>query len=112
VFIVIVDDDADIRHIFHALLEVRHKVIEFTSVDAAMAADWQHVDVAIVDLMMPGRAGDELIVWLAATHPHVRRILCTAKDPDGLNAVRFGDAHDILSKPFTADDLRRMLADD
>lgn len=108
--VVLVDDDADIRIFAGVALGDRHDVESFPGVDAAIAgADWGHTDAAIIDVMMPGRSGDELVNWLVDNHPHVRRIVCTAMGTD-IQADRFHQAHDIVTKPFTLSTLGDSLA--
>jgi DNA-binding NtrC family response regulator len=64
---------------------------------------WEGVDVALVDLLLPGTVGDELLSWLAAHAPHVRRIAMSGSGEARLEEAR--DAQIRLLKPFTADDL-------
>lgn len=107
--IVHVDDEPDMRLVVRSLLGRRHDVDSFEGVDDAITnADWPHTDVAIIDVMMPGRSGDVLLAWLADNHPHVKRVLCTALG-DNLDLDRFALAHDIVSKPFTTEDLEKAL---
>lgn len=108
--IVHVDDDQDIRLLVATTLEARHEVVGFPGVDAAIEnADWPRTDVAIIDVMMPNRSGDELLDWLAGEHPHVRRIMCTALGAN-IDIDRFALAHDVVEKPFTPDALEKALA--
>jgi DNA-binding NtrC family response regulator len=68
---------------------------------------WRVVDVALVDLRMPGVSGDELLRWLAEFAPHVRRIAMS-----GGGALRLAEAehaHAYLLKPFMLEDLLAAL---
>lgn len=98
------------RLLVKTILERRHDVTAYESVDEAIEqADWSRTDVAIIDVMMPHRSGDYLVLWLADEHPHVRRIVCSAMGQT-LDLERFALAHEVVTKPFTSADLEKALA--
>lgn len=64
---------------------------------------WDDIDVAVVDLLLPGTTGDALLSWLATHVPRVRRIAMS-----GSGAARLAEARDAqvtLLKPFLMDEL-------
>ena len=65
---------------------------------------WHGVDVALVDLLLPGETGDTLISWLRSHAPHVRRIAMSGAGERRL-AQAAADADVTLLKPFMVDDL-------
>jgi DNA-binding NtrC family response regulator len=64
-------------------------------------AFWRDIDVALVDLLLPGMTGDELLTWLAAHAPHVRRIAMSGSGALRLEQVTNADVK--LLKPFSLD---------
>lgn len=64
---------------------------------------WHGVDVAVVDLMLPGLQGEDVLRFLMHEFPLIRRVICTAKPTHMLPELRpLADV--ILQKPFRAED--------
>lgn len=72
--------------------------------------DWTGVDVAIVDMILPGISGLELLERLRQDWPDVRRILAT-----GFPHVKEIDLGDLvyarLSKPYRLAELQRVVSE-
>jgi len=68
-------------------------------------------DVMIVDLMMPGRSGMDLLRMLKAKNPKARVIMVTGYPTmrNTLQAMQLG-AVDFLPKPFLPTTLRNLVA--
>src|SRR5688572_8547709 len=109
--VVMVDDQEIIAHLVERILE-EEPDLDYrrgsTDVTVLMdAAVWSDVDVALVDLLLPGTTGDTLLAWLATNAPHVRRIAMS-----GAGALRLEEAVDAeaaLLKPFMLDQLLAAL---
>ena len=99
----VVDDEALVAELIAINLTIAgHTVDMRTSADDLLDADlWRDVDVVVTDLMMPGVSGEELCSWLAATAPHVRRVVLTASGRDPADV----DAHASLDKPIAMEQL-------
>jgi DNA-binding response OmpR family regulator len=70
----------------------------------------QDVDLIVLDLMLPGRSGLELLEWLRASRPGLPVIVLTALDQvehrvTGLDA----GAADYLTKPFSLNELAARI---
>jgi DNA-binding NtrC family response regulator len=107
-----VDDDPDILLLLKTYCEVDDDCTfhGFGSVASAREyGQWDRVDAAIVDVMMPDENGSVMLAWLATNHPHVRRVVCTAKGEMSLESLFADLAHDIVFKPFDHDTLRRAI---
>jgi DNA-binding NtrC family response regulator len=77
-----------------------------------LAIDWERVDVAIIDQFLGDVDGKELLAWIAAVHPRIRRILFTG---DSQVDEREVNAHQILIKPvnlWTLEEAVRGAAND
>lgn len=85
--VLVVEDDEDVRTLLDIILtDHGATVTRCGDADEARRADWDSVDVALVDWMLPGEDGVSLARWIAATHPHVRVVILTAA-PDALSRV-------------------------
>lgn len=105
--ILVADDEPHIRRVLVTLLEsASFRVMEARDGNEAVAAldSGQTVDFFLLDLMMPGASGLEVLGAVRA-HPRHRRapvIILTAKgqDTDREAALQAG-ADDFVTKPFS-----------
>jgi HD-like signal output (HDOD) protein len=69
----------------------------------------QPVDIVISDMMMPGMDGSQLLGEVLKRHPQTVRIILSGQS--GCEAILrlVGPAHQYLSKPCDADELRRAI---
>jgi PAS domain S-box-containing protein len=116
--ILVMDDEAAVRHVTAALL--RHSGADVTAVPngaaavaayAAARAEGRTFDLAILDLTIPGEAGGrDVLKRLKATHPDVRAVAISgySDDPIMSRPREFGFAG-ALAKPHTLDELERAL---
>lgn len=68
---------------------------------------WEGVDVAVVDIMLPGVSGIEILTYLMNDHPQVKRICMTASLPGAMDVT--GLADHVLVKPFNVGELLNHL---
>ena len=108
--ILIADDDSDTRKILSMYLShVGHKVMVVDNGRDALEMAARHPpDVALVDVVMPGLSGLELVSRLREVAPGVQVILFTAYAtiPHAIEAVQQG-AFSYLEKPLEP---RQVLA--
>jgi DNA-binding response OmpR family regulator len=104
--ILVVDDEPHIRRILVTILEREgFHIIEATDGSEGLAAlEEQSFDFAILDFMMPGATGIEILEHIRASERHADLpvIILTAKgqDTDREAAMKAG-ADDFLTKPFS-----------
>ena len=106
--LLIVDDDED----FRGTLCRRFRRRGFQVQDAASGeqalerVERRQFDVAIVDMVMPGMSGIELLAKLRAVQPDCQVILLTGQGTieTAVEAMKLG-AYDFLRKPFPLDEL-------
>lgn len=84
--ILIVEDAADY---LKSLQEIFNKSEGFvcqacyTNAEDCMKDDtWQYVDIAILDIQLPGINGISLVKWLTEKNPHILCMMCTAYEED------------------------------
>ncbi len=107
--VLVVDDEEKVRRYLSRLLSKRGYAVE-TAVDgpAALAMlQEQDVDLIILDVLMPGPSGLEILPRIKEMRPHSEVIMLTgnASVDDGVEGIRRG-AFDYLLKPV---DLSALL---
>ena len=112
--ILIVDDDPGALSLFKAILGGGDCLCTTaaTAEEALEAAESQRFDLAILDLRLPGMSGAEAAWQLRQKHQDISIIAVSAY----LNQWDREDLADLgvdraLAKPFSADDLRRAVAE-
>ena len=110
--ILVVDDEQHIRFFLERLLQRDgHGVTAVASGEAALQQiKTQEFDLAMLDVMMPGISGVEVMSQLHAQWPQTVVILLTAHAAleTAVEALRHG-AHDYLFKPCDAETLRKSI---
>jgi signal transduction histidine kinase/ActR/RegA family two-component response regulator len=108
--VLVVDDEVPILSATRRLLERRgYRVL--TAEGGAEALQLAQnaatpIDVAVLDLRMPGMSGAETFGPLVAAHPHIRVILGSGYDLDAdARELLARGAVDFVRKPFRVDDL-------
>lgn len=105
------DDDLDIRVTLGALLEAAgHRVhLASSGVEALELLGAHTVDLAIVDVMMPGMGGDELVREMRARGHDVPVVLISASG-DVARVARSLGVYAYLAKPFRIEALEELIA--
>lgn len=109
--ILIVEDDASVSELVKAVLEDNgyeaHAVP--TAEKAKESLDTEIPDLALVDIILPGQGGMDLILELHSTRPDLKIIITSGKidmtmSPFKVLAHQFG-VLSLLPKPFTVEEL-------
>jgi len=106
--ILIVDDEKTVRRSLNKALSMNGFACEeASSADEAMAAlSRRPADLVILDVMMPGTSGKELLPQLKKTYPDTAVVMATAVvEPDTIVNCMKNGAHDYITKPFDVDQL-------
>lgn len=108
--ILVVDDELSIRESFSLILEGKYSVTTAASGEAALkhVADGQ-IDLAYLDVRMPGLNGLETLQRLKALDPAVEVVMVTAVNDvrKASEAIKLG-ARDYLIKPFDVEAILKM----
>jgi DNA-binding NtrC family response regulator len=113
--ILVIDDDALIRHQARRILESRGHAVEVAEGGAAGMAhiQAQTPDLVITDIFMPGQDGMETLLLLHKTCPGVKVIAMSGGDGSGL--LNLLDDAEVLGalrtipKPFTPAELMAVV---
>ena len=104
--ILVIDDDIHIGNLLQEALEGEGYQVTraYSGTETVLALERGRPDLALLDLMLPGLSGEELLPKLAG----IPVIIVSAKtDADGKAALLLGGAADYVTKPFA---LRELLA--
>lgn len=111
--ILIVDDNDEIRTLMRALLEkLGHTVVgEAGDGDEAVKAFLElRPDVVLLDIIMPGKSGMEVLEEIRALEPEAKVFMVTAVEQDTINRrLLLVGAAGIIYKPFSSDDFKRAF---
>lgn len=109
--VLVVDDEAGVRESLRMLLRGDCEVLAVDSVDAALRSLAEtHVDLVLLDLVIPGRGGFALLEELAKRRdaPAVLVLTGTRLEQTAERARALG-AVDCIHKPFEVEALRTRV---
>jgi two-component system phosphate regulon sensor histidine kinase PhoR len=110
--ILVVDDEKRIRDGCHSILTAEGFEVGVAENGYAGLAkiEEQHFDIILLDLMMPGLRGIDLLDHVKGKHPDTLIIVITgyATLEHAVEAMKKG-AFDFISKPFSPEDLRAVI---
>jgi two-component system response regulator AtoC len=109
--VVIVDDEPGVRESLRmALKDGYEPVTAATAAEGLAALEAGGVDVVLLDIVMPGVDGLQLLEQVRVRHPDVPVVMLTATKTvkTAVGAIKLG-AFDYLTKPFDVDELRIIL---
>ena len=102
--ILVVEDDVDIHNLIKNVLEKeRYDVISaYSGTEALLLIEKKDIDLILLDLMIPGLSGEEIIKKVK----NIPIIVISAKisSEDKVNALSIG-ANDYITKPFDTSEL-------
>lgn len=102
--ILIVEDDNDIHNLIKEILEKEHyKTIDaYSGTETLMILEKEKVDLILLDLMLPGLNGEEIIPKIK----NIPIIVISAKiSPEDKVNVLLDGANDYITKPFNSEEL-------
>ncbi len=109
--VLIVDDEPGVRmSVSMALKDAYDPIAVSSGQEALQAVAAQPVDVVLLDIVMPGMDGIQVLEEIHARHPQIPVIMLTATKTlkTAVEAMRLG-AFDYQNKPFDVDELRLVL---
>ncbi len=111
-YILIVEDDNDISQMLKELLEQNgyETAQAFSGTEALFYIEKELPMALILDLMLPGMSGEQLLTKIKQEHPEVAVIISSAKEDVKIRVelLRAG-ADDYIVKPFDVDELLARL---
>lgn len=111
-YILIVEDDNDINHMLSELLGSQgyRTASAYSGTEALLYIEKEAPEAVILDLMLPGMTGEELLSRIKNTDAGIAVIVSSAKDDvrTRVELLRAG-ADDYVVKPFDTDELLARL---
>jgi HD-like signal output (HDOD) protein len=108
-----VDDEPMVLQGLQRQLRPMHKEWDMNFTDGGVKAleimATHPVDIVISDMMMPGMDGSQLLTEVVKRHPQTVRIILSGHAEREAVLRLVGPAHQYLSKPCEADELRRAI---
>ena len=111
--VLVCDNESVMRALVRATLEADFEILEARDGDEALAAIARHApDLLLLDMMMPGRTGLEVVAELRAAGETLPVVMVTARAQasDRVRAVDAG-ADRFLPKPFSPAELAALVAE-
>src|SRR6266481_2471279 len=106
--VLIVEDERKLAQVLSSALEAEHYdvVVARTGEDGFFRANAEVFDLVVLDLMLPGRSGLEILQALRQRHIETPVLVLTARDgiDDRVRGLDLG-ADDYLVKPFAFEEL-------
>jgi two-component system sensor histidine kinase/response regulator len=110
--LLIVDDEEGPRQSLRSVFKHDyHVLLACNAAEAIETAAGQEINVAVLDIMMQGLSGVELLHELKTTNPTIEVVMLTAFETleTARQALRYG-ASDYLNKPFDISSMRAAVA--
>ncbi len=111
-YILIVEDDTDISQMLKELLEQHgyHAAQAYSGTEALLSMERRVPGAVILDLMLPGMAGEDVLATIKGLYPRTGVVVSSAKDSvkDRISLLRAG-ADDYIVKPFDTEELLARL---
>ncbi len=107
----LIDDESIIHDIFNRILDKsEYNIIISENKPQALENHSEDVDVAIIDLMIPGTSGLEIFASLKETDPSINAIFLTAFGTieTAIEAIQMG-AIDYMQKPFNNMEVKHKI---
>lgn len=104
--ILIVEDENDVNRLLATILSEYETKSAFSGTEAAMWLAQKKFDLVLLDLMLPGMTGEEVIADMRRQGIKTPVIVISAKQDvaDRVNVLRLG-ADDFIMKPFEIDEV-------
>ncbi|WP_251344145.1 response regulator [Haloplanus halophilus] len=105
--VLVVEDETELAELFAEWLSEDYDVRVATSGEAALERVDEDVDVVLLDRLMPGISGDEVLERIRDRGLSVRVAMVTAVEPD-FDVLELG-FDDYVVKPLFREDIRRLV---
>ena len=110
--ILIADDDSSFRSYIQTVLEDAGHTVGFAS-DGDQAVEFYRrgtFDLAIIDLIMPGKNGVRAIREIHESDPAAKLVAVSGQDADQLRLAEDSGAQKALAKPIESEELMEVIS--
>lgn len=109
--LLIVDDERGSREALRVIFSAEYTVLIAATVEEAQTVlSHEHVDLVLLDVMMPGRSGLDLLREIRTDYLDLPVLMVSASTaiPSVVDAIRQG-AVDFIAKPFDVENIRHVV---
>ena len=104
--ILVVEDNNEIQEILRTLLSEAHEVIQaFSGTEGIMQFDKGGIDLVLLDIMLPGKNGDQVLQAIRQTSQTPVIMLTALSDKKLISQYLLDGANDYVVKPFDLDEV-------
>ena len=104
--ILVIEDNNEIQEILRILLAEEHEVIQaFSGTEGIMQFDKGGIDLVLLDIMLPGKNGDQVLQAIRQTNQTPVIMLTALGDKKLISQYLLDGANDYVVKPFDLDEV-------
>ena len=104
--ILVIEDNNEIQEILRILLAEEHEVIQaFSGTEGIMQFDKGGIDLVLLDIMLPGKNGDQVLQAIRQTSQTPVIMLTALGDKKLISQYLLDGANDYVVKPFDLDEV-------
>lgn len=104
--ILVIEDNNEIQEILRILLAEEHEVIQaFSGTEGIMHFDKGGIDLVLLDIMLPGKNGDQVLQAIRQTNQTPVIMLTALGDKKLISQYLLDGANDYVVKPFDLDEV-------
>lgn len=104
--ILVIEDNNEIQEILKTLLTEEHEVIQaFSGTEGIMQFDKGGIDLVLLDIMLPGKNGDQVLQAIRQTSQTPVIMLTALSDKKLISQYLLDGANDYVVKPFDLDEV-------
>ena len=104
--ILVIEDNNEIQEILRTLLTEEHEVIQaFSGTEGIMQFDKGGIDLVLLDIMLPGKNGDQVLQAIRQTSQTPVIMLTALSDKKLISQYLLDGANDYIVKPFDLDEV-------
>ena len=104
--ILVIEDNNEIQEILRNLLADEHEVIQaFSGTEGIMQFDKGGIDLVLLDIMLPGKNGDQVLQAIRQTSQTPVVMLTALSDKKLISQYLLDGANDYVVKPFDLDEV-------
>ena len=104
--ILVIEDNNEIQEILRTLLAEEHEVIQaFSGTEGIMQFDKGGIDLVLLDIMLPGKNGDQVLQAIRQTNQTPVIMLTALGDKKLISQYLLDGANDYVVKPFDLDEV-------
>lgn len=108
--LLIIEDNDEIQIILKNQLKLNYKIISaFSGTEGILLLDHNKVDLILLDIMLPGKQGDQLLKEIRSTSQIPIIIMSALGDKKLITDFLINGANDYVTKPFDLEELSARI---